>query len=62
MDEIKYLGNLRGDKPQGYTGSIYKTDGIAPAILSRDYKDPSLILIEVKEDDKRKSCELVYRK
>lgn len=51
MDEIKQVGNLRGEKPQGYTGSVYLIDGIAPAILSRDYKDPSLVIVEVTDDE-----------
>lgn len=57
MDEINYLGNIRGDKPQGYTGSVYLSDGIAPTILSRDYKDPALVVVEVKNEGNKNTLQ-----
>lgn len=58
MDKIKHLGNLRGTEPQGYTGGVYSTDGISPAIRSRDYKDPLLILEKVKDGYNREYKEI----
>lgn len=40
-ETISYVGNLRGDVPQGYSGSVYGGDGLAPTLLSRDYKEPN---------------------
>lgn len=45
--EIHYIGNIRGNKPQGYTGSVYLRGGISPTLLSRDYKDPILIVTKL---------------
>jgi hypothetical protein len=48
-NEIDYLGNLRGgQKPQGYSGSVYKSSGVSPSVLARDYKEPILILDNTK--------------
>ena len=44
-DKINYVGNIRGGQaPQGYAGSVYQTEGLAPTVLARDYKEPILIL------------------
>lgn len=58
MDKIIHLGNLRGNKPQGYTGGVYSADGISPAIRSRDYKDPLLVLEKVKDGRNRQYKEI----
>lgn len=44
-DQLNYVGNIRGGQaPQGYAGSVYQTEGLAPSVLARDYKDPILII------------------
>ncbi len=58
MNKIICLGNIRGDKPQGYTGDVYLADGICPALRSRDYKDPLLVLEKVKDGRYRQYKEI----
>ena len=44
-DQLNYVGNIRGGQtPQGYSGSVYQKDGLAPTVLARDYKEPILII------------------
>lgn len=44
---VEFVGNIQRDVPQGYSGSVYKTSGISPCCLARDYKEPILILEKI---------------
>ena len=47
--QISLLGEHTGGQiPQGYAGSVYQKNGLAPTLLSRDYKEPTLILEKTK--------------
>lgn len=44
-NKIKFLGNTRGQN-QGLVGSVYSGGGCCPALRSRDYKDPLMVLVK----------------
>lgn len=49
--KLHIIGQMQG----GYEriNRVYATDGIAPCMTSRDYKDPPRILITIKNDERK---------
>lgn len=55
-DKLIIVGNING-KPLSsmFSGTVYSEGGISLTIVARDYKEPKLVMIEVKNESNN-SC------